>query len=112
MEDKRTREEIMGITADRFENHSEYYLQLAKALGVGWPDPENTKFMGRTLDQWRNLYAGDASLNNAPIKEFDAHFAFDHLMVTSKFGPVGWSMCDSVCVRKNVIREAVLNSYK
>jgi hypothetical protein len=109
MRDPRTKEEIMGITADRFEQHHEYYLQLAKAMGIGWPDPENTDFMGRSLERWAKLYEADEHLNNVSLGEFDRHYPLHALKAGAQYG-VGWSKCETVCMLKAVIRRAALKS--
>lgn len=93
-----------GITADRFEDHHNYYLQKAAAFGIGWPADED-KFMYRTREQWAVLYEEDEHLNNVPLREFDQHHVF-HRAVAQRFR-IPIATADTVCMLKAVIREEV-----
>ncbi|MDY6958318.1 MAG: hypothetical protein SVK08_04100 [Halobacteriota archaeon] len=86
--------------------HREKFTLLAEKLGIGWPD-ENEKFMGRTLQQWSELYAKDEHLNNVPLREFDAYYG-PHLITAHRNGLKGWSYSDTTCVLKTVIINKIL----
>ena len=94
------------ITADRFTNHHGYYLQLSKAMGIGWNNARS-KFMGKTKEQWKGLYKNDKHLNNHPLKHFDSYYPLHRITAGHKGIP--WSMADSVCCLKAVIKDKIVN---
>jgi hypothetical protein len=100
-----SKEKELGITANRFEDHHKYYLQKAGAIGIGWPKSDE-RFMGKNLDYWRGKYEQDQHLNNHPLRAFDALYIW-HSQAASRLG-LCWSMCDSVCCLKAVIKEKVI----
>jgi hypothetical protein len=90
-----------------YRQHNEKFTKLAKKLGIGWPD-EDEKFMGRTLQQWSELYAEDRHLNNVPLWEFDACYSW-HRISANRLG-MTWSYSDTTCVLKTVIINKVLRN--
>jgi hypothetical protein len=103
------REAKLGITADRFEDHHGYYLQLAHAVGIGWADDE-PEFMNHDLAYWKRLYSEDKNLNNHPLRLFDKLYPSHMVYVAPKAG--SWSMCDTVCCLKAVIREKIFQDER
>ena len=94
------------ITANRFENHHEYYLRLSKAMGIGWPKHKK-EFMGFDLDFWTERYREDEHLNNVSLSRFDLCCPY-HLTIASHLG-IPWSISNTVCCLKAVIKERVMN---
>jgi hypothetical protein len=99
-----SREEKLGITADRFKDHTGYYTQLAEAMGIKWDDTSE-KFMGRTLEYWVAKYAEDEYLNNHPLVLFDYKHPFWRDVAHNQ--GILWAMCDTVCCLKTVIKNKV-----
>ena len=95
-------EKDLGITENRLDNHHVYYLQLASKFGIGWTDK---KFMGKTKEQWTELYNEDEYLNNHPLQYFDACYPY-HRTIAAKLH-VPFSMSMTVCMLKAVIKEKV-----
>ena len=93
-----------GITADSFKDHHGYYLQLAKVMGIGWPDP-NRDFMCHSKEYWQAKYQEDEHLNNHPLRNFDAPTGF-HLNIARR-KKIPWSISNTVCCLKAVIKEVV-----
>lgn len=93
-----------GITADRFTQHHEYYLQLAATVGIGWPEGRD-KFMGHDKEYWLNKYNEDKHLNNHPLRDFDSYAPWHIESVRGKGIP--WSISNTVCCLKAVIKERI-----
>ena len=87
-----------NITADRFTDHHEYYIQLASALGIGWNGEE---FMGHDKEYWKRLFDEDEHLNNHPLSYFDACYGYHRLAAARCKIP--WSLSNTVCCLKAVI---------
>jgi hypothetical protein len=102
-----SREERLGITADRLTQHHEYYVELSNAVGIGWRDLD-ARFMGKTLDYWKKKYAEDKHLRNHPLSAFEAYYPMYLAYVEPVAG--SWSMYDTVCCLKAVIRQKIFDS--
>lgn len=100
-----TREEKLNITADRFKDYNGYYIQLAEAVGICWLDGQQ-KFMGHNLNYWMERYEEDENLNTHPLREFDSYYPSHRLYAAPKAG--SWSLCDTVCCLKAVIRQKIM----
>ena len=95
-------EKDLGITANRFDNHDEYYLQLASKFGIRWTDET---FMGKTIEQWTELHNEDEHLNNHPLSAFDRYYPYHRAVADRKHIPFSMSM--TVCMLKAVIKEKI-----
>jgi hypothetical protein len=102
-----TWEKENNITADRFKDHHGYYLQLSKAMGIGWNDKDRL-FVRHTVEYWKRKYAEDKHLNNHPLYYFDICNGY-HQIVAARKG-IPWSKSNTVCCLKAVIIEKVLKS--
>lgn len=104
-------EKAIGITVSHLENHQEYHLQMAKAYHITWKNLDDS-FMGHSIEYWVNLYRQDKHLNNHPLRYFDAFHPGDRLTARSLPGKTHLSLSMTVCMRKCVIRDAVLRYLK
>ena len=97
-------EKAAGLTKNRFEDHHGYYMELAGLLGVGWPETRE-KFMGKTENQWKELYEKDEHLNNHPLINFDMLHGGHRFAAARIRLPI--SLSDTVCMLKAVIKDRV-----
>ncbi|MGD9162569.1 MAG: hypothetical protein PVG39_29445 [Desulfobacteraceae bacterium] len=106
-------EKQIGITVPNSNyNHQTYFIQMAKAYGITWDNPQTTPFMGESLQYWVKLYKEDILLNNHPLKHFDSFHYADKLTARRLPGATHLALSYTVCMRKAVIKQACIEYLK
>ena len=81
--------------------HYEKYDGMAKKGGFSLSGHD--AFMGRTKEEWVDLYNEDEHLNNVPLKEWDMKF---YNPVVRQNGVN--SLCDCVCLYKHLVKRDIV----